>query len=1548
VSGNDVQTLVTTLQQAVRTDQSLPFTGTLIGVPSLDGVVAEAFASGLVIDGAVPAASTDGKSAVVSGSVTYGTVPCGAALTLTPDGTTVDLVLTLTPPAPWTLQQAFPGVLDPTLSGATFTSGGLVLCSVAYTEPVQQLVLAPGFWVVAELGLSTTYPLLVPVLAGATTLPIHGPVTDPTLPLLQLTTTPAPAKLGSTTLADLSIELAVTNLSTAASPVTHASASISASVDLGQGVGGTATVQLPSDPTLLRVDVAFENVNLGDLALLAPYLGSANPLASLPKEVADAIQSAGSRFALTALGLRFDLSSFAFTAADIEVTVDLKGFGPMSAVPLIEIDDLDILWSVDLTTSPAEITFAARADLEVKTTPPCGMSLGFQTQPGGDYLIDLRENAGAVLPLSALVTAFLPGLDLPQLNVSGFGLTLAPRDGIYTFDATIDGTWAPMQAIDLELASVAISAVYDSAATPALTGSIASTLTFDVEPGAGAAAAELARSLKDDDGFVAPPRTIDLTMAAVRDTAGWTFSGNTGGGQVVPVGDLVAALEHTFSTDATPPASLATLTIQNLGLSFSTATEAFAFGCQIDFEIEGEPVEIIVSVDIASGAQGLVTNFGGSVLVGDLLFELHFETSSTTTMLVGTYTHKPGDPPSLALRDLVAKLSPAAAAEVPADLEIQLDGVKLVFVQDATTEFAFSLDLSASFGLQDLPVVGSHLPPASVGVEHLQLLYSTATLSATDAAQVNALLPAQVGPLPAAGLSPGPAVTATLTAGGAQQPVAFGVPTTGGATPPSLPQPTAPGMEILAAAPAPAAPTSAPTSHWFDVAKTVGPVSIARIGVQYQDSTLFLLLDATLGLSALTVGLQGAGLGSPLSAFVPKGHLDGLSIAFSDGPVTIDGGFLAVPDPPAGVTDEYLGTLTIAIDPYLITGIGAYAKIDDAPSFFAFAEVDGEFGGPPAFFITGFMGGFGYHWSLTLPPADQVYQFPFVAGVGNPTFFGQQNPTPMQVLGALSGSTGKPAWVTPSADENWIAGGITFTSFELVAGRLLAVAEFGKEFEVALLGLATVVLPQGDAAEAYAYAELQLEVVLKPDDGTFSAIASLTPNSYVLTKSCHLTGGFAFCVWFGDNPHAGDFVLTIGGYHPAFTPPSWYPSVPRLGIDWQVDSDLSIKGGAYFALTPTAAMAGASISVLYASGDLKAWLNAYADVMIRWKPFYLTAQIGISVGVSYTLDLLFTRTTLSVELGAQLELWGPPTGGRVHIDWTIISFTIGFGAGEAGPDDLTIEWPGFAQLLPGGGGSSSAAHAVAADALAADGLAEPAAAPPAPTPTIVTLTVAAGLASTDPSTGDWIVRSDELVLNASSGVPSTAATVAGTAVELPPKAPATIDIRPMGATGITAALDLTITPVDAQATVAWPAPTVQSSSLPEALWGAPLDAHAAPAPTAKLIDDLPTGLAVSAPAATQGSAVGPVDPASIVTPLGTGIQPLLPAKQPDPIAEPVADPGSIAAIATGVASAAAITAQADLVAALAALGAAPPTSAPLTRLGAQAGGVFSQPPMRSA
>ena len=91
------------------------------------------------------------------------------------------------------------------------------------------------------------------------------------------------------------------------------------------------------------------------------------------------------------------------------------------------------------------------------------------------------------------------------------------------------------------------------------------------------------------------------------------------------------------------------------------------------------------------------------------------------------------------------------------------------------------------------------------------------------------------------------------------------------------------------------------------------------------------------------------------------------------------------------------------------------------------------------------------------------------------------------------------------------------------------------------------------------FVELAFLAYYSSTDNVLWIEAQLTDASYLFDKNCRLTGGFAMICWFS----RGDFLLSLGGYHPKFNPPSHYPAVPRLGFNWKPVSGLTIKGGAY-------------------------------------------------------------------------------------------------------------------------------------------------------------------------------------------------------------------------------------------------------------------------------------------------------------------------------------------------------------------------------------------------
>ena len=376
--------------------------------------------------------------------------------------------------------------------------------------------------------------------------------------------------------------------------------------------------------------------------------------------------------------------------------------------------------------------------------------------------------------------------------------------------------------------------------------------------------------------------------------------------------------------------------------------------------------------------------------------------------------------------------------------------------------------------------------------------------------------------------------------------------------------------------------------------------------------------------------------------------------------------------------DEYSGLATIKTPAIGLSAIGSYADLPDYKSLFIYAVLNAPLGGPSFFFVTGLAAGFGFNRAVKVPDVSLVGEFPLVnlavGGAGSPV---PDNPAGRtnyihDILDQLRDS------IYPMKGQYFLAAGIHFTSFELIDSFVLLIVSFGEHFEVDVLGLSTLVAPPPTpgSKEVTPIAEVQLalKAVFNPSEGILSVEAVLTGNSFILDRDCHLTGGFAFYSWFA-GPHAGDFVLSLGGYHPDFQKPAHYPSVPRLGLNWQVTSDLSIKGGIYFALCSHMVMAGGKLEAIYQSGSKKASFSLAADFLVSWKPYHYDAKVSLDIHVDYTYHMLGTHH-ISVNIDAGVHVWGPDFAGHAHLHLSIVSFDIDFGA-KTTPKLEPLSWDEF-------------------------------------------------------------------------------------------------------------------------------------------------------------------------------------------------------------------------------------------------------------------------------
>ncbi|MEO3813963.1 DUF6603 domain-containing protein [Sphaerisporangium sp. B11E5] len=923
---------------------------------------------------------------------------------------------------------------------------------------------------------------------------------------------------------------------------------------------------------------------------------------------------------------------------------------------------------------------------------------------------------------------------------------------------------------------------------------------------------------------------------------GWSFRGGLTPGEDLGMAELTAALGL-----ADVPEPIRSLELTSLWFSCTTLAGATVF----DFMVQGDMMitdELSASLGVTVTRDGSGTRYAGTLDVAGHDFEVVFDKDrSGADMLAATFSGGDGGV-EIVLRDWVAHFSADLAADVPDSLRIDLKDAKFVRVKPAggPARFCVGADLSAAVDLSQLPLVGGFLSQAgTLSVENLQVLYSSADFTSENVTSVNGLLgQARVVPLPAAGLKAGVAALAELKAGNETTAVALGVPSANAPASRGGGQSSAPAVPA-GGADSPSAPsTPASTVQWISVQKKLGVVQINRIGVMYQHNVLLFALDAAVALGPLSLSFDGLAVGSPLDRFAPTFDLSGVGVACNAPPVEISGALLRLPGDQLAPTVEfqYDGTATLVLPNYSLAAVGSYAQLKNGePSLFIFAQLEGTLLELPPILVTGLMAGFGFNRELALPAATEVSGFPLLTLHKQGPDSGGNKPS--RVLDVLEGrepavAGGRPRqWIAPRQGSYWLALGVEFTAAKVVNAKVLLAAEFGQELVLALLGTAILQLPlpAESATRTYVYAELGLEAVLRPSKGSFEVTAQLSPASYVLTRDCHLTGGFACAVWFGPNPDAGQFVVTLGGYHPAFPRPAHYPAVPRLGIDWAVNSNVSITARAYLAVTPSCAMAGAALSAVYQGGGVRAWFTAKADLLLSWRPFWFTAGISVSVGASYTANFLFVHKTISVSVGAGLELWGPPVGGTVTVHIACFSITVRFGHGRPGAGDRTLGWPEFAAMLP-----------------------EP--------QDMVTVAAVSGLDKTmDDAAGDggkvWLVRARDLRFFTQAAIPASHLRTGDAPLnsEEPGDGPL-VDVRPMKRGGLIGEHRLKLYFENELAPADGWTLTARTRNLPASLWGATPTSSQDPAgalravleeikgrPTAEVVPGRPVGFDVQAP-----------------------------------------------------------------------------------------------------
>ncbi len=202
---------------------------------------------------------------------------------------------------------------------------------------------------------------------------------------------------------------------------------------------------------------------------------------------------------------------------------------------------------------------------------------------------------------------------------------------------------------------------------------------------------------------------------------------------------------------------------------------------------------------------------------------------------------------------------------------------------------------------------------------------------------------------------------------------------------------------------------------------------------------------------------------------------------------------------------------------------------------------------------------------------------------------------------------------------------------------------------ITILGVLKVALPTEDADVL----RLQVNFIgrVEPANNLLWFYAELYDSRILFIT---LEGGMGLLVNWGDN---SNFVFSIGGFHPQYTPPPLpFPSPPRLAVNILNESYARVRIEGYFAVTSNTVQFGARVEVFFGVDAFNIDGHFGFDALFQFDPFYFT--FGLSVGLSVKL---FGLGLFSIGFSGILE--GPTPwhiNGRGRIGFLFFSVSVPF------------------------------------------------------------------------------------------------------------------------------------------------------------------------------------------------------------------------------------------------------------------------------------------------
>lgn len=208
--------------------------------------------------------------------------------------------------------------------------------------------------------------------------------------------------------------------------------------------------------------------------------------------------------------------------------------------------------------------------------------------------------------------------------------------------------------------------------------------------------------------------------------------------------------------------------------------------------------------------------------------------------------------------------------------------------------------------------------------------------------------------------------------------------------------------------------------------------------------------------------------------------------------------------------------------------------------------------------------------------------------------------------------------VMPPTEDRFVIGPmfkIGWGSPNIISADIAVLFELPDPVRIVVLGQLAAILPSEDKT----IIELHIDVlgVIEPAKQSLAVDATLY-DSRILSYA--LTGDAALRSTWSNNPQ---MILSLGGFHPRFSPPPAFPSLRRLTLNLSSSENLQLYCMVYQALTPNTLQFGASLDLFAKAGSASVEGHLSFDALIYFSPFAFEVDINGNVAARYRGHKLF-------------------------------------------------------------------------------------------------------------------------------------------------------------------------------------------------------------------------------------------------------------------------------------------------------------------------------------